>query len=584
MLSLVRDQVALRPGAVAAGDATGRVLTYRELWDLAGTLAAGLAAHGVRRGDLVAVGMDPSIDLVVAFLGILRAGAAYLPLDNRAPDDRLAAVLDEAAPGVAVCSAQDATEPRWAARLPADLPLLTVPTEVGTATAPEVGITPEDPAYVAYTSGSTGRAKGVIVPHRAVVRLVTGADYCPVGPDDRVAGLSNPAFDATTFEVWAPLAVGGAVVAVPSPVRLPIDEWVAALAALSITTLFLTTSLFHSIARERPAAFRNLRFLVVGGEQLDAEMVRRVLDADPPGRIVNGYGPTETTTFAAALACSAEVMRDVRRTPIGFPLQNTTLHVLDDELRPVLDGETGELCVGGPAVALGYLARPELTAERFVDLPDGGERVYRTGDLARRLPTGAYEVLGRNDRQVKLRGFRIEPAGVEQVVAGTGLVDAVFVEKVGDGALATLVGFVLPTADTAGDTADDLPIRLRARLADELPDYMIPGRWVVLSEVPLGPTGKADRNRLIAQLATGNPPVEDSAVDDLCRIWQEVLRIPRVDPQDNFLDLGGNSLLAVQVVSRLNPMLVDGVEPWEILVAESAAELGARLRYSGAER
>ncbi|HUQ61463.1 non-ribosomal peptide synthetase [Lentzea sp.] len=574
VLSLVQDQVEQRPGAVAVSG-HGEHLTYRRLWDLAGSLAAELAGLGVRRGDLVAVALNPSADLVVALLGILRAGAAYLPLDNRAPADRLAVILDEAAPRVVVCSRD---ESRWSTPLPSGLTRITVPDEPSHQVS-EVEVSRDDPAYVAYTSGSTGRPKGVVVPHRAVVRLVTEAAYCPVGPGDRVASLSNPAFDATTFEVWAPLAVGGAVVAIPSPVDLVLEDWVAALRDLSITTMFLTTSLFHSIARELPSAFEQLEHLVVGGEQLDAEMVRRVLGSRPPGRIVNGYGPTETTTFAAVFECTPDAMRDVVRTPIGFPLQNTSLHVLDEDLEPVSPGETGELCIGGPGVALGYLGRPELTAERFVVA--AGEQVYRTGDLVRQLPSGALEVVGRRDRQVKLRGFRIELEEVEQAAAATGLVDAVFVEKVGEGPAATLVGFALPTAGGQ----EELPVVLRARLAERLPDYMVPARWVVLSEVPLGPTGKADRTALLALLepvsrSGGDLPIE--TVDDICRIWREVLRVPQVQPLDNFIDLGGNSLLAVQAAARINEFLVSAVEPAEILLAESAAELSARVRHAGA--
>ncbi|MCS7476768.1 non-ribosomal peptide synthetase [Umezawaea endophytica] len=576
MLTLVRDQVERRPGSAAVVDAE-REVDYRGLWDLSGSLAHDLVDLGVRPGDLVAVAVDPSVDLVVAFLGVLRAGAAYLPLDNRAPAERLATILDEAAPRVVVRSAAGS---RWTGRLPGGMLALTVPRHAST----QVGAVPvgrEDPAYVAYTSGSTGRPKGVVVPHRAVVRLVTEAAYCPLGPEDRVASLSNPAFDATTFEVWAPLAVGGTVVAVSSPVDLTLDEWVAELRALSISTMFLTTSLFHSIARERPSAFRDLVRLVVGGEQLDADVVRAVLDAGPPRHVVNGYGPTETTTFAAAFECTGESMRDVVRTPIGFPLQNTTLHVLDDHLGAVTPGETGELCVGGPGVALRYLGRPDLTAERFVLAPGSAERVYRTGDLVRQRPDGALEVVGRKDRQVKLRGFRIELEEVEQALSATGLVAAAFVEKIGEGPAAILVGFVLPNA--AG--AVELPAALHLGLAARLPDYMVPARWIVLSEVPLGATGKADRDQLLALWEASRPIVGETGAgtaDDLCRIWKEVLQVPHVDPSDNFLDLGGNSLLAVQVASRLNPGLIGRIEPSDILLAESAAELNARLRYSGA--
>ncbi len=576
---LVGEWVDRQPGAcavresVSARSVCGRELTYAGLWEHAGRLAGELAERGIGRGDRVAVAMDPSVDLVVAFLGIIRAGAAYLPLDRHAPGDRLAGILDDADVTKVVCAATF-DERRW--RLPPRLQRIDV--SAGKVAAPEVEVGGDDPVYVAFTSGSTGRPKGVVVPHRAVIRLAVDPNYCTIAPGDRVANLANPAFDATTFEVWSTLIAGGTVVAIPSATDLPIDDWVGVLAGESITTMFLTTSLFHTVARERPAAFATVDNLVVGGEQLDLGAVRDVLAASPPRRLVNGYGPTETTTFAVAFECTAESLAGASRIPIGFALQNTSTHVLDDDLEPVAPGEVGELCIGGPGVALGYLGRPELTAEKFVTEPRSGDLIYRTGDMARELPSGALEVVGRRDRQVKLRGFRIEPAEIEEALRDTGVVDAAFVEKLGEGPAATLVAFVLP-ARFAGPDVDTLPVLLARRL----PRYMIPARWIRLTEVPLGPTGKADRARLL-ELLTRSEQADDRAeladgVSTALRvIWRDVLGVPDVSPADSFIDLGGNSILAIQVASRLGQALTVRVEPGDVLLADSFAELNTVLR------
>ena len=259
-----------------------------------------------------------------------------------------------------------------------------------------------------------------------------------------------------------------------------------------ITTMFMTTSLFHMVARERPTAFRTVDTLIVGGEQLELAAARRVLEQGPPRRLVNGYGPTETTTFATWYECTLDSLAGLERAPIGYALQNTRLYVLDENLHPVEPGESGELCVGGPGVALGYLHRPELTTEKFVPEPpvDGqpAGTMYRTGDLVRQLPSGALETLGRRDRQVKLRGFRIELEEIERATVETGLVDSAFVEKVGEGPSATLVGFVLPAVDAPSQQRIS-PRQLSAELAQRLPDVHDPGPL----ERPRGPPSRPDR-------------------------------------------------------------------------------------------
>lgn len=489
---LVEAQVARTPDTPAAHDPmTGEILTYADLWSAAGLLATDLVARGVSNGDVVALRMGRSVDLVIAMLAVVRAGAAYLCMDADAPPDRLTVMLDQAKAAFVL---HPAGHPQG---VPVARNLRLVPHLAPTQPARPRPTRADDPIYIMFTSGSTGLPKGVIVPHRAVRRLAVNPLFCTIEVGDRVANAANPAFDATTFEVWNPLVAGGTVVIFPAVTEVTFTKWSTLLVEAGITTMFLTTSLFHLIARERPDALRTLRTLVVGGEQLDLAAVRRVLAAGPPGRLVNGYGPTETTTFAAYFDCTIESLADAQRVPIGFPLQDTTLHILDEELKPVSPGEVGELCVGGPGVALGYLGRPDLTALRFVTDPATGKTIYRTGDLARQLPNGAIELLGRLDRQVKLWGFRIELEEIESAILATELADAAFVEKTGNGPDAVLVGFVLPraTADPA-----DLRRRLTSELSNRLPSYMIPARWVILTHVPLGPTGKVDRHELLRQL------------------------------------------------------------------------------------
>ncbi|MFI9005883.1 amino acid adenylation domain-containing protein [Actinosynnema sp. NPDC053489] len=559
---LLARRVAEFPDALAVRDrAAGVELSYRRLWERAGRVAAGLLSRGVGRGELVGVDLPRSPDLVVALVGVVRAGAAYLALDRLSPPDRLAGVVRDAGARWVLGDGPDVGASRIGM------------SEVDSPGAADVPAGGDDPVYACYTSGSTGRPKGVLVPHRAVVRLAVNPRFCAIDRHDRVALMANPAFDATTFEVWNTLVAGAALVVVPGAAEVAVPDWVATLREEGVTTAFLTTSLFHAVARERPSAFRDLRTLVVGGEQMDLATTRSVLAAGPPGRLVNGYGPTETTTFATYFDCDPRSLADVDQVPIGFPLQATAVRVVDDGLRDVPAGQVGELLVGGPGVALGYVGLPGLTAERFVRGPHGVE--YRTGDLVREIAGGALEMVGRRDRQVKVRGFRIELEEVERAVLATGLVDAAFVEKVGDGPAAALVAFVLPgPADRAAD-----PAVLRTRLTPVLPSYMVPSRWVVLDSVPLGLTGKADRTRLLSLLDEhDSPEAADGTADAVSAIWRDVLGVASVSGSDNFLERGGNSILAVQVAARVHDRLDVPLEPGDVLLADSLTDLVAHVR------
>ncbi|MGH3757855.1 non-ribosomal peptide synthetase [Actinophytocola sp.] len=581
--ALVAEWCARTPDAPAVAVAgTGVAVTYREVWERAGRLAAELVAGGVRPGEVVAVALDRSVELVVGLLGVVRAGAAYLTLDSATPPGRVAELVADADVHCVLTALG-----RHAVQLPETVRCVPVPAAGGpeadaaTDVAAEVAAGGDDPCYLVYTSGSTGRPKGVLVPHRGVVRLVRKPWFCTIAPGDRLACTANPAFDAITFEVWGGLAAGATVVMFPDVTDGGLDRWVELVSAERLTVLHLTTSVFNLVARERPAVFGPLRTLLFGGEQADPAMVRRVLADAPPDRMVNLYGPTETTMLASYFDCTLDGVPEHGRVPIGFPIQDTTLSVVDEradgELRPVPPGGVGELCVGGPGVALGYLGLPELTAERFVPDPAGGSAtVYRTGDLVREGAGGALEVIGRRDRQVKVRGFRVELDEIELAATATGLVDTAVVEKVGDGPASTLVGFVLPdTADTAA---------LAARLAERLPDYMLPARWVRLPELPVRPTGKIDRTRL-AKLASADGVTGgvDGGVDgglagQVGAVWRELLGVTSVADGDNFLDLGGNSLLAVQAAARLRDRLSIELEPADVLLADTFADLVDQLR------
>lgn len=549
-------------------------LTYDELWQRAGWLAALLATNGVQKGDLVALDLPRCTDLVVAMLGVVRAGAAYLPLDALAPAERVATIIAEAGVRVAL------GVPAHSRIQASDVRVLEVPHQPCGERAPDVSIAGSDPIYVTYTSGSTGRPKGVVIAHQGVSLLVSNPDYFTIAAGERVANLGNPAFDISTMEIWQTLTAGATVVPFPQFTDLGMDEWLALLHAEGISTMFLTTSLFHTIAWERPEAFGNLRNLLVGGEQLELAAVRQALSAGAPGRLVNAYGPTEATVLATFFACTAQSLADVERVPIGSASQQAELFVLDEQLRPLPPGEIGELCLGGPRLALGYLNRPELTDERFVIEAVSGRRIYRTGDLVRQLPTGALEMLGRQDRQVKLRGFRIELEEIERLAMATGLVGAAFVEKAGEGASATLVGFARPAHGASA--GGELPGQLSARLHAQLPDYMVPSRWIVLSELPLTATGKADRRAMRAMLEQEHAAAAPGGADtwptdplatELRAILLEILGTAQLASEAGFVASGGNSILAMRTAYRIRQRLGLPLQPADVLHASSMQAL-----------
>ncbi len=464
---LFEAQAARAPDAVAAVYGEHR-LSYGELNQRANQLAHHLRSLGVGPEVHVGICVERSVEMVIGLLGILKAGGAYVPLDPTYPKERLAFMLRDTRAPVLV------TQARFQGRLPQHDARIVYLEEGDTRLAdmpssnPTPGTTSRSLAYVIYTSGSTGMPKGAAVEHRSIARLVLATDYIQITPADRVAQVANCAFDAATFEIWGPLLNGAALVGLSRDVALNPKELARKLQETGITTIFLTTALFNQIAHDAPQAFATARTVLFGGEMVDPGSVREVLAHGAPSRLLHVYGPTETTTFASWHLVE-HVAEGAATVPIGRPLANTRLYVLDAHLRPVPIGVPGELYIGGPGVARGYLNQPELTAAKFVEDPFSGEpdaRLYKTGDVCRRLPDGALVYLRRADHQVKVRGFRIELGEIESVLLQHASVkDAVVVAREDTPGDRRLVAYVV--ADLSRSAPSDKSVELATQQIEE---------------------------------------------------------------------------------------------------------------------
>ncbi|MEQ0559642.1 amino acid adenylation domain-containing protein [Amycolatopsis sp. NEAU-NG30] len=582
------------PDAEAVACGADRI-SYGELNARANRLARLLTAHGAGPERRVAVALPRSVDMIVAVLAVLKAGAAYLPVDPALPPQRIERMLADVDP-VAIVSAGGV-----------DLPASGVPVVVldqadtrdVLAAQPSHDLAdaerrsplhPGHPAYVIFTSGSTGDPKGVLVPHRNVVSLLTATrDAFGFGPGDVWTMLHSLAFDFSVWEIWGPLLSGGRLVVVPADVTRSPAELLELLAAERVTVLNQTPSAFAELLRAQPRKLA-LRTVVFGGEALAFERVQEWYERypDSSAQLVNMYGITETTVHTTILALDPElVAASSARSLIGTALPGLAVLVLDERLQPVPAGVAGELYVAGSQLARGYLNRPELTATRFVACPFGapGERMYRSGDLARWRPDGTLEYLGRADDQVKIRGFRIETGEVAAALAGhPGVARAAVVAREDIPGDQRLVGYVVPEP---GSTAEDLPGLLRRHAATVLPEYMVPSAVVVVDGFPLTANGKLDRRALpapdYAAAATRRAPVT-AREKALCAVFAEVLGLPEVGVDDNFFELGGHSLLAARLVARVRAVL--GVEPAirVLFEAPTVAALAGVLDTAGPAR
>jgi amino acid adenylation domain-containing protein len=572
-------QAARTPDALAIVHQASH-LTYAELQTKANRLAQHLRSFGVGRGDLVAIGLERSIELVLAELAILKCGAAYVPLDQNAPLERQSFMLADCRPRV-VLSASGRTVPEIAGVKRVDLDALSFSEDAPHEAA--VAVDGEASAYVMYTSGSTGQSKGVVIPHRAVARLVLNNGYAEFRAGDRIAFASNPAFDASTLEVWAPLLNGGCIVVIDQAVLLHPESLARQLQHDAVDVLWLTAGLFQRYADALGQGFSRLRYLIVGGDVVDPAAVARVLRRSPPQHLLNGYGPTETTTFATTFEIRSAAEAD-RAIPIGRPIANTQIYILDGHREPVPIGVAGEIHIGGDGVGRGYLNRAELTAERFLADPFSPvphARMYRTGDLGRWRADGNIEFLGRNDFQVKLRGFRIELGEIEaQLLRCAGVAEAVAVAREDEPGEKRLVGYV-----TARPGADLSVAQLRSELARVLPEYMIPSAVVRLEALPLTPNGKLDRKGLplpdaAAYVARGYEAPQGQSEQRLSRLWAELLQLERVGREDNFFELGGHSLTAVRLMARIGTVFGVQIGVATLFAAPTLRQFARRLSES----
>jgi len=570
-------------------------MSYAELARRSDHIAVSLRERGVGRGTRVGLYAQRSLDAIAAILGILKAGAAYVPFDSAYPGKLLKFVYDDCAPSLMLVqpSLQGAGDvPFWTgeahdvrAAFAAAPPRSVAPPPAGSlSTGSLPAVNREDPAYVMYTSGSTGRPKGVTVAHRGVVRLVIDNPFAHMGSDEVHLQLAPLAFDASTFEIWGALLHGGklAILTAPYP---SLDDIANSISRHGVTTLWLTAGLFHLMVDHRLDGLKPLRQLIAGGDVLSPPHVAKALKALPHCQLINGYGPTENTTFT----CCYRIPRDGGDgpIPIGQPIAHTQVYVLDDTRNAVLDGQEGELYAGGDGLALGYWNRPELDAERFVANPfdaTGRSKLYRTGDRVRRRGDGNLEFLGRVDRQVKINGKRIELDEIEAGLRRSGLIEDAAVTSVIAGSSRKILAYVTPIKGTSLSMAD-----LKSHLKGELPDYMWPASITLLDALPLSPTGKVDRSKLPAPAppavlsggAVATAPKNEIEAA-LLAIWRDVLGSESVGVDDNFFDLGGTSLQLIQVHATMKAQLKNNLSVVDLFQYPRISALAAWLTQGSA--
>ncbi len=591
--------VARTPDAIAVSSSAENV-TYAELDERANRIARRLLGLGVRREDPVMVLQERSVDMVASILGIVKAGALYLPLHSAYPLQRLQWIADSV--GKPVLLADAIMAERGLPEVPtvvfvdsdAELPALMV-------TDPKVKAGLDHLVHVLYTSGSTGDPMGVAVTHRGVLGLAL--DSCwDGGGQERILMLAPYAFGVSTYELWVPLLRGGQLVLAP-PGRLDVGTLRRLITEHQISAVHVTAGLFRVVADEAPEVFSGVAEVLTGGDVISAKAVQQVLRACPHTVVRATYGATEMSSFITNSPMRAPYSMG-RTVPVGRGMDNTALYVLDERLKPLPAGEVGDLYVAGDRLARGYYRRPEVTAERFVADPfDGpGQRMYRTGDQVRMRPDGLIEFVGRSGDQVKIRGYRVELAEVESVLARyQGLAHAVVVARdVADGEK-RLVAYVVadtgavlaggddppnpPAVLAGGDDPPNPPAQvdvdgLRAHATELLPEYMVPSAFVAVDSLPLTPNGKVDRRALPEPVVEGSSAYRapDTARQEvLCSLFAEVLGVPRVGVDDSFFDLHGESLMAMRLISSIQTALGVELLMADIFDAPTVAELDQQV-------
>jgi amino acid adenylation domain-containing protein len=572
------EEQALRTPDAPAVRFEEKQLSYEELDLLSDNMAHHLKRLGAEAGSSVGLYLPRSAEMIAAMLGALKIGAAYLPLDPSYPQERLAFMLKDSDVKVIVTTGalRESLPATYAEYLCVDHDEMKSPPG---GIEKQSGVSDGDSlAYIMYTSGSTGTPKAIGIPHRGIVRLALNTNYLEVAPSDVVAQISNASFDAATFEIWDPLLNGACISVIPTTTVLSPRLLAQTLQEKNITILWLTAGLFDRLAVEVPWVFKSLRCIMFGGDVINTDALRMVLSAGPPEILLNMYGPTESTTFTTWYQVR-DLPEGAKSVPIGRPIANTQVYILDDSLQPVPIGVPGELYIGGDGLAVGYANMPELTRETFVSNPFAdapGDRLYKTGDIAKYLPDGNIEFLGRGDDQVKIRGFRIQLGEIELVLQQHAAIERAVVLVEGheeaemQGSRASdkrLVAYLVLT-----EISDLSDTELREFLRTKLPDYMVPSEFCVLDEVPLTPHGKLDRETLRGMsrqqlVSSDRYTLPGTRVEKiLADIWQEVLHMDQVHAQDKFFDLGGHSLLAMTVPSKIEKATGVRVSPVDIMM------------------
>ncbi|MBO1350491.1 MAG: amino acid adenylation domain-containing protein [Hormoscilla sp. GUM202] len=528
-------------------------LTYRELNSRANKLAHYLRSLGVGPEVLVGICVERSIEMVVGLLSILKAGGAYVPLDPAYPPERIAYMLSDAQVSVLLTQSNLLSDLTSSDALVVCLDVHWGAIASWNEENPANFGSPDNLAYIIYTSGSTGKPKGVEVTHRGIVRLLFGVDYVNLSPRSKILHMAPISFDASTFEIWGALLHGSECVLYPTVVPTPKDLR-NAISKHGITTIWLTAALFNSIVDDDAEALLGIGQLLTGGEALSVAHVRKAMEYLPSVQIINGYGPTENTTFTCCYQIDRLLGESVQSIDIGRPIGNTQVYILDNYLQPVPIGVPGELYIGGAGLARGYLNRPSLTLSSFIPNPfsdEPGARLYKTGDMARYRRDGNIEFLGRIDNQVKIRGFRIELGEIEATLAQhPDVVQAVVIAREDIPGDKRLVAYIVAKG------APPTVLLLRDFLKAKLPEYMVPAAFVTLEAMPLTPNGKVDRRALpapdpsfitSAETFVGpRTPTEEI----LAAIWSKILGNTRVGIHDNFFELGGDSILTIGIISQ----------------------------------
>ena len=562
----------MRPQAIAIMDAEQQI-TYGELLAAARHLARQLKQAGVKHETPVALMMERGWTNILAMLGVLEAGGCYVPLDQNSPPSRIKAILSDANCRIVLTQAQRSGELNLGSEL-----LLGSFDEAGELHWPrsrsespieEVPATDSQPnakslCYIMSTSGSTGVPKGVAVPHRGVARLVGKTNFLEYSPNDVFLHYAPLAFDASTLEIWGPLCNGASVVIAP-PGKISPERIAELVSKYQVSTLWMTAGLFHQMVDTKLEALKGLKYLLAGGDVLSPVHVQRVLDTLPSTTLINGYGPTENTTFTTCHVMQPGTKLQGDSVPIGLPITGTNVVLLNDDLQQAGEGEVAELYAGGAGLARGYLGQPELTAERFIADPhcdDPANKLYRTGDLARREADGLLYFVGRVDHQVKVRGYRIELPEIEtHLLRHPQIAQCVVTARSDQPGEKRLVAYYVlqSTASGAADRTEPLTVSaLREFLAESLPEYMIPAIFQELNALPLNSNGKVDRNKLPApdaqrpELSEDFTPAADELQQKLLDLWSCVLGIEEIGISDHFVELGGDSLLAAEIARRAN--------------------------------